>query len=254
VTRSPFRSLVAAAAITGCALSPARIVAQVAPVPTTTAVPWAAGEHLEYSVKWGFIPAGSARMDVLGTDTIRGRTAWRLRLNITGGALGADINDDYDSWLDVETLNSLRFLQNLDELGKKKQRDYAIFPDRAMFHQEGKPERASVSNPLDDAAFFYFLRTIDLEVGKEYSFNRYFDPDANPVIIRVLRKEKISVAGGKFETIVLQPIIKTSGLFSQKGEAKLWLTDDKRRMLVQLKTNFGPFSLGLYLRSFGGTQ
>ncbi len=221
---------------------------------TATAVPWTAGEHLEYNVKYGIFKAGSARMDVLGTDTIRGRNAWRLRLNITGGAWGVDIDDNYDSWLDVETLNSLRFLQNLDELGKKKKRDYSIFPDRAMFHQEGKPERPSVSNPLDDASFFYFLRTIDLEVGKEYSFNRYFDPDANPVIIRVLRKETINVDAGRFETVVIQPIIKTSGLFSQKGEAALWLTDDKRHMLVQLKTKFGIASLGLYLRSSSGTQ
>lgn len=249
--RLPLRAFIAAATIAASVLPLARINAQAAP--TAAVVPWATGEHLEYNVKYGFLKAGSARMDVLGTDTIRGRTAWRLRLNITGGTWGISIDDDYDSWLDVETLNSLRFLQNLDELGKTHKRDYAIFPERAMFHQEGKPERPSVTNPLDDAAFFYFLRTIDLVVGKEYSFNRYFDPDANPVIIRVLRKEKISVPAGNFETIVIQPIIKTSGLFSQKGEAKLWLTDDKRHMLVQLKTNFGPASLGLYLTSFSGT-
>lgn len=250
--RSLHRRVAAAAAIAACAWSPVCIGAQ--GHATATAVPWATGEHLEYNVKYGFVKAGSARMDVLGTDTIRGRSAWRLRLNIKGGTWGISIDDDYDSWLDVETLNSLRFVQTLDELGKTKKRDYAIFPERAMFHQEGKPERPSVSNPLDDAAFFYFLRTIDLEVGKEYSFDRYFDPDANPVIIRVLRKETVSVPAGKFETIVIQPIIKTSGLFSQKGEAKLWLTDDKRHMLVQLKTNFGPASLSLYLTSFSGTQ
>ena len=35
--------------------------------------PWVAGEYLEYSLKFGVIPAGSGRMQVLGRDTVRGR-------------------------------------------------------------------------------------------------------------------------------------------------------------------------------------
>ena len=94
----------------------------------------------------------------------------------------------------------------------------------------------SVADPLDDAAFMYFVRTIPLEVGKTYDFNRYFRPDRNPVQIRVLRKETIKVPAGTYQTIVIQPIIKSKGIFSEKGHAEMWLTDDSRRLLVQMKT------------------
>ena len=214
----------------------------------SASVPWASGEYLEYSVKFGMLTAGSGRMQVIGTDTIRGRTAWRLRFNVSGGVWPIRVNDSYDSWLDVETLNSLRFVQDLDEVGKRTHRDYRIDPERAVFQQMGKEEKASVSDPLDDAAFFYFVRTIPLVVGESYDFHRYFDPKANPVTIRVLRKARVRVPAGSFDAIVIQPIIKTSGLFGEGGEAEIWLSDDHRRILLQMKTRLSVGSLNLYLK------
>jgi hypothetical protein len=112
-----------------------------------------------------------------------------------------------------------------------------------------------VSEPLDDASFFFFVRSIPLEVGQEYSIPRYFDPKANPVLIRVLRKESVRVRAGRFDAIVIQPIIKTTGLFSEGGEAEIWLSDDNRRILLQMKTKLsGVTSLNLYLRSMRLTQ
>lgn len=211
-------------------------------------VPWAAGEYLEYTVKFSMISAGSGRMQVLGRDSIRGRNAWRLRFDFSGGFAFWRVNDAYDSWLDSETLFSLRFEQRLNELGNKKERVYEIFPERSMFRLNKEDEKPSVPDPLDDASFFYFVRTIPLEVGKSYDFNRYFDPKANPVTIRVLRKDTVEVPAGKFPAIVLQPMIKTSGIFSEGGQAEIWLSDDNRRILLQMHSKLKFGSINLYLR------
>ncbi len=230
------------------------LVAAFAPPPTLRAqnaatVPWATGEYLEYSLKFGPISAGTGRMMVVGTDTARGRQVWHLRFNISGGTFFYKVNDSYDSFLDRETLNSLRFQQSLSEGNRDRERTYEIYPDRKIYVEQGKPERPSVESPLDDASFFYFLRTVPLEVGKRYEFNRYYNPDANPVVIEVLRKEAgVSVPAGRFDTIVIRPIIKTSGIFSEGGRAEIWLSDDNRRMLVQMKTKLPFGSLNLYLR------
>lgn len=216
--------------------------------PVKTPVPWKTGEYLEYDVKFGPLTAGSGRMHVLGTDTIRGRTAWRLRFNVTGGVWPIRVNDSYDSWMDVETLNSLRFVQDLHEANRRTHRDYRIEPERAVYQQVGKEERESVRDPLDDAAFFYFVRTIPLVVGEKYDFHRYFDPRANPVTILVLRKDSVRVPAGRFAAIVIQPIIKTSGLFSENGSAEIWLSDDEHRILLQMKTKLSIGSLNLYLK------
>jgi hypothetical protein len=218
---------------------------------TAQRVPWATGEYLEYSLKVGAISAGSGRMQVLGRDTVRGRPTWHFRFDFSGGFLFARVNDAYDSWLDAETGHALRFDQNLLELGKRRRRIYEIFPDRKKFRLNSEEERESVADPLDDASFFYFIRTIPLEVGKSYDFNRYFDPRANPVTIRVLRREKVEVPAGKFDAIVIQPMIKTNGIFSEGGHAELWLSDDDRRILLQMKSKIPVAgSLNLYLRKF----
>ncbi|HVT38583.1 MAG TPA: DUF3108 domain-containing protein [Gemmatimonadaceae bacterium] len=228
-----------------------------APVPPadTPPVPWAKGEYLEYTLKVGFISAGSGRMRVVGQDTVRGRMAWRLSFNVTGGFLFAHVNDSYDSWMDVQTLNSLRFLQDISEAGYKRKRNYEIFPDRSTYSEGGKEEQKSVDNPLDDASFFFFVRQIPLEVDSQYTFNRYFNPNSNPVIIKVERKETITVPAGTFPAIVIQPVIKAGGLFGEGGHAEIWLSDDNRRMLLQMKTRVPVIgSLNLYLRKYRNTQ
>jgi hypothetical protein len=215
-----------------------------------TKVPWAAGEYLEYTVRLAGFRAGTGIMQVTGIDTIRGRNAWRLHFNIKGSApLGMyHVDDTYDSWMDVESLNSLRFEQNLYEGGKHKIRKYDIFPSHSMFRQEGKEERKSVPDPLDDASFFFFVRTLPLEVGKEYVFANYFDPNANPVVIKVVRRDTIDLPAGRFPAIVLQPTIKTNGLFSENGHAEIWLSDDEHRILLRMDTHFAFITLGLQLR------
>jgi uncharacterized protein DUF3108 len=221
------------------------------------AVPWTAGEYLEYTLKIGAIRAGSGRMQV-SVDTLRGRNAWRLHFNVTGGWLFVRIDDSYDSWMDVETLNSLRFIQDLSELGGHTVRRYEIFPDLGVFTKQdknGKEEKPTVENPLDDASFFFFVRSIPLVVGETYELPRYFDPKSNPVIVRVVRKDTVTVDAGKFPTIVLEPIIKTGGLFSKDGHAEIWLSDDNRRILVQMKTRIPVVgSLNLYLRKYQNVQ
>lgn len=212
-------------------------------------MPWAIGERLEYEVKYGPISAGSARMEVIGLDTVRGRLTWHLHFNVSGGIPWIyRLNDSYDSWMDVETLNSLRFVQKLSEGNRDRLRIYDIFPERGVFLEKGKEEKPTVAEPLDDASFFFFVRTIPLKAESTYEFNRYFDPKANPVTIIVLRREHVEVPAGRFDAVVVQPIIKTSGLFSQGGQAEIWLSDDNRRILLQMKTRTPIGSLNLYLR------
>jgi hypothetical protein len=216
-------------------------------------VPFGAGEHMEYDVKFGAIRVGNAHMEVVALDNLRGRLAWHTAFWVQGGNFLYRVNDVYESWMDAETLSSLRFVQELEEGGKDTERRYEIYPERAIFIQTSKKpatEEASVKQPLDDGSFLYFIRTIPLVVGQTYDFDRYFRPDRNPVRIRVLRKERVRVPAGTFDAIVVQPVIKTKGIFSENGHAEIWLTDDDRHIMLQLKSKLSFGSLNLYLKSY----
>jgi hypothetical protein len=234
------------------AVAVAPAAGQTAPVPNAVSVPFEVGEALTYDVRFGALKVGTGRMRVLDIESIRGFPSWHVRFSVSGGTFFYKVNDVYDSWMDVRTLSSLRYVQDLNQGSRDRQRTFEIFPERAIFREITRdgPERPSVSQPLDDGSFLYFLRTVPLEVGQTYSFDRYFRPDRNPVIIRVLRRERIRVPAGEFDALVVQPIIKTSGIFSEGGQAEIWLSDDNERIMLQMKTRLSFGSLNLYLRAF----
>lgn len=216
-------------------------------------VPFGVGERMEYEVRFGRLKVGNAHMEVVALEHLRGRPAWHTAFWVQGGNFLYRVNDVYESWIDAETLSSLRFVQELEEGGKNTTRKYDIFPERAVFIQTNKKEwkeEKSVSQPLDDGSFLYFIRTIPLVVGETYDFDRYFRPDRNPVRIKVLRKERVRVPAGTFNAIVIQPVIKTKGIFSENGHAEIWLSDDDRHVMIQLKSRLSFGSLNLYLKSY----
>ena len=214
--------------------------------------PFGVGEKLTFDVRFGPLKVGTSTMEVREITHIRGRAAYKTYFSVQGGTFFYKVNDVMQSWIDTETLSSLRFTQDLEEGSRHRERHFEIYPDRAVYVEasKGPQEHASVSQPLDDASFLYFIRTIPLEVGRTYEFNRYFRPDRNPVRVRVLRKERIVVPAGTFNAIVVRPTIKAKGIFAENGEAELWLSDDDRKMVLQLKSKMSFGSLNLFLRSF----
>ncbi|MDB4916740.1 MAG: hypothetical protein JWM95_4384 [Gemmatimonadetes bacterium] len=231
----------------------ANLCAQDAPE-SRVRVPFGVGERLEYDVKFGKLKVGSGSMEVADVQDIRGRETWHTIFSVKGGTFFYRVNDLYESWFDTRTGNSLKFRQDLNEGRRDVERIFNIFPDRGVFVENGDTAQVSVHNPLDDGSFLYFIRTIPLVVGETYTFERYFRPDRNPVTIKVARKERITVPAGEFDAIVLQPIIKTKGIFSENGHAELWLSDDANRIMLQMKSGLSFGSINLYLNSYRPAQ
>jgi hypothetical protein len=239
---------VAAQAVTQAGF-PLPIPAPPAPPAEAYPVPFAVGERLDYDVKFGFLHVGSGSMEVAGIDSVRGRAAWHTVFRVRGGTFFYHVDDRLESWLETRELVSLRHWQELNEGRRERERRFEIIPERGVFVETGKDEQPTVQAPLDDGSFLYFVRTIPLEVGATYTFDRYFRPDRNPVTIRVLRRERIKVPAGEFDAIVVQPIIKTKGIFSEGGRAEIWLSDDANRIMLQMRSKLSFGSLSLYLKS-----
>jgi hypothetical protein len=204
-------------------------------------------------VKLGIFSVGEGVMEVVGIDQIRGRPSYHLSWTIRGGIPLARVNDQCQSWIDIETLASRRFIQNIDEIRYERYRHFEIYPEegRWEFPDTGEGEEFTVPIPLDDISFVYYVRTLPLEVGDTLELELNFRQDRNPVTLQVLRRETIEVPAGTFDTIVIRPIIKTDGLFGEGGEAELYFTDDERRLLVRMESRVLRIgSLSLHLRNF----
>ena len=227
------------------------LLLQIAAVPPTKAVaqrdldgyPFAVGERFTYSAKLGVLSLGQGTVEVAGLDTIRGVESFLFRFTLTGGVVTYRLNDTLESWTGTRDFYSRRFVQRMDEGGKKRFKHYEIFPDSGVFHDIGKKVvRPSSAEPVDDTAFLYFVRITPLEVGRTYQFENYFRKDKNPVILRVEKRERMELPDGrKVDCLVIQPIIgEKGGLFTRQSDARVWLTDDARRLPVQIRTRF-PF-------------
>ncbi len=230
--------------------TPASPITENAP-PAPLVRPYGVGEKLVYDLAVGGAKVGTGSMSIIAGEAIEGHDTFHSIFDIKGGFLFFKVNDRLESWFEPASATSHRFYQRINEGNYHKERYFEIYPDSAKLHQRGFEQQESVHDPLDDASFFYFVRTVPLVIGETYTYNRYFRPEKNPVIVKVLRREKITVDAGTFNTIVLQPIIKSGGLFAEGGEALIWVTDDDRRLMVQLRAKMPVLrSLDLFLKSY----
>ena len=208
------------------------------------------GERLAYDLKFSAVRVGSGFMEAVSYESVRNVNALHVRFTVRGGTFFYKVNDLLESWIDTSRFVSLRHRQDLSEGTRDRERNFEFFPERRVFTLDGGAEQPGLAEPLDEGSFLYFVRRIPLEVGRTYEFNRYFRPDRNPVRIIVLRRERIKVPAGEFNAIVIQPIIKARGLFSEGGKAQVWLSDDSARVMLQMKSSLPIGSLNLYLREY----
>lgn len=211
--------------------------------------PFAVGEHFQYAAKLGMLKLGEASMQVVKIDTVRGTPSFLFRFRLSGGNFLFKIENVLESWTTVGDFKSLRYRNDNKENDRVRLTEYDIFPDSGFFRQRGKEaSEPTPEHPLDDAAILYFVRSTPLEVGRTYRFEKYFKSAKNPLLIRVLRREKMELPDGtSVDCLVLNPVIDDRGMFADRADARLWLTDDARRIPVQIRSrySFGTVTLRL---------
>lgn len=225
--------------------------------------PFAVGERAEYDVTFGPVRVGRASLEVEASEDIRGAPAYRLAFELEGGPIFYKIDDRTVSWLALDPYRSLRFEQVLREGGYRRHRRYELDQEAGTFDRQDWDEESgsyvtdeseqAVEMPalsLDEVAFLYLVRTLPLEIGHTYSFENYFEEDANPVIVEVLRRESVRLKGGRYETVVVRPIIKAGGMFGEDGQAEVFVADDASRAIVQMKVRMKVGAVNMYLREY----
>ncbi len=231
----------------GVAPAPGQPVA--AHVGNPAAYPFGVGERFVYNARLGFITLGQGAVEVLRREEYRGHDSFVFRFRLAAGNRFYRLDDQLESWTGVNDMISRRLRKTLDENGKVRVRDELIYPDSGFLREVGKSRtEPTVEEPLDDAAFIYWVRMLPLEVGRTYRFERYYKARRNPIVVEVLGREEQELPGGqKVQCIVLHPVIGSGNLMRAKNDARIWLTDDDRRIPVRIRTKqpFGTISLEL---------
>lgn len=113
--------------------------------------------------------------------------------------------------------------------------------NKAFFTKnDNPPQEFSVPSMVQDPlSTLYFLRTKDLAVGKSVYIDTFSGKKTHRVEVQIIRREKIETIFGKIDTILVKPILDNidfKGIFRHKGNISIWLTNDKKKLPVKMKT------------------
>jgi hypothetical protein len=215
-------------------------------------VPFGAGEKLVFSVQYGLVTAGEATLEVRNLAAIGGRTSYRIVSDARTNDFFSkffEVRDRYESYMDTTNLYSLRYEKHVRE-GKFKRDDIVDFDQvahRAVYKNRNVPIPPRTQDVL---SAMYYVRTLPLEVGQSISLANHTDGKNYPLIIKVLRRERVKVDAGEFDCVVVEPILRGPGVFTQQGRLSVWLTDDRRRLPVLMKSKVVIGSVAAVLKSY----
>jgi hypothetical protein len=215
------------------------------------------GEKLTFDVKYGFVKAGIAYMQVPRVKRIAGREVYQITFEVNSVPTFDwmyKVRDRYETYLDAEGLFPWRFEQHIRE-GKFSRDFSAFFDHRRLKAKTSEGEYAIPKYVNDIVSAFYFARTLDLskiKPGQKVRLYNFYKDKVYDLDVRYIGKERISVAAGTFDCIMLEPIIIEGGLFKTEGSIVIWLTDDVLRIPVKVKTKIIIGSIDAELTAYEG--
>lgn len=216
---------------------------QLPPVPAAD-LPFKHGEKLTYEISWSnILRAGTAVMEVREEPQTDGKRAYRLVSRASSAGIVSKfyrVSDTIESLIDGEGIYSLSF--HLDQRhGKRKKKR-----DMTFDHAKGtvsilsgeKQEVYSVPDDVQDAlSSLYYVRTRqDFIVGEPIVVNVHEDGKTWAVEVHTLGRETAKTPLGEFQTIKIKTYPRYDGVFQNKGEIYIWLTDDARKIPVLMKS------------------
>jgi hypothetical protein len=217
------------------------------------------GEVLEYRVHYGFIDAGTARLEIREEEKkIGGRKVYH--------AIGTGkshwtfdwffkVRDRYESYIDEEGIFPWIFIRRVDEGGYVIKQDYAFFQNKDTV-DNGAGKRFAVPHGIQDMfSAFYFGRTIDFSSAKEgdiFSIDAFIDDSVWTGKLKFIGTETVEIGLGKFNCLKFAPIVQKGRIFKKEEDLTLYITNDKNKIPILAEAKILVGSIKMELQNYSG--
>lgn len=214
------------------------------------------GEELSYTVRYGFITAGT------GSFFVRPQAVER------GGGVCYDVNfevrslkslewiyrvhDTYRTLIDTNGIYPVFFEQHNRE-GSYKRDYWAEFDHAKRIAKTSEGEFSIEPFTHDVVSALFYLRTQDLsglKKGDIVALKNFTDRQSYALNVRVLGRETVKVEAGTFRCIAIEPLVVEGGLFKSDGRIVVWFTDDARKIPVKVATKVVIGTIDVELTAF----
>jgi hypothetical protein len=224
--------------------------------------PHSPGERTAYSIDYLGMRMGTASIEVGEVDGAGQPVA--LEAHTTGVASALyDFKEKLQSRLDVETGLPLESVLDTHENGRPHHdtTEYRREEGKAVVIQRGKTtstDRIAIQpGTVDFVALVFLLRRAELSPGLRRTFSVLSGKDVHQVVVEVVGRETVNTRLGPFPAFKIRVPTGFTGKFSEKNPTFLWLSDDPRRVVVKITTDFSFGGAAANLTSYrpgsGGT-
>jgi hypothetical protein len=148
------------------------------------------------------------------------------------------VRDRYETYVDTSTLQTLKFIRNVNEGGHKIYQNVTF----------NKTANTALTNDgifkvppcvQDVVSSVFYARNIDfskLRPNDKIAFSMFLDNEVNEMYIRYLGKETIKTKFGKFNAIKFKPLLIKGTIFDGGEKMTVWVTDDENRIPVRIES------------------
>ena len=218
---------------------------------------FALGERLVYDVGYSFITAGEAVFSIPSVETMHGRECYQVLFTVNSTPTFSffyKVDDRYETILDKKGIFPWRFTQRIRE--GKYSNDFA-----AEFNQLNNiATTKGGSYPIppyvhDVVSAMFYVRTLDYSKcrpGEKILLQNFFKDTTYQLAVKFLGYQQISVDAGKFNCVLVEPLIMEGGLFKSDGRIIIWMTNDERKIPVKVSTKVVVGSIDAELREYSG--
>lgn len=215
------------------------------------------GEKLTFDIKYGFVTAGVAVMQIPDIRRISGREAYHVNFQVNT-VPSFDwifkVRDRYETFIDVQGLFPWRFEQHVREGGYS--RDFSAFFDQRKGKAKTTEGEYNIPKYVNDIlSAFYYARTLDysnMKINDKIHLHNFYKDKVYDLDVRYLGKETVEVPVGTFDCIIVEPLVQEGGLFKSEGNILVWLTDDNLKVPIKVKTKVVIGSIDADLTGYQG--
>lgn len=203
-------------------------------------------EKFSFDVEWRLIHAGTAVFEIEKSQA-------RLQLQ-SAGLVSAlfKVDDTYTVHYDDPFCATSSSLESLE--GKRHHQTNVTFDriqNKASFIERDLSSGAVVRSAQveipgcvhDVMGGLLSLRGMTLEPGQSAQVPMSDGRHSASVKVEAQQRETVKTPSGSFETIRYEPYLLNGVVYPRKGRALLWLTDDARKLPVQIQLRM-PFPVG----------
>ncbi|MEI7541728.1 MAG: DUF3108 domain-containing protein [bacterium] len=210
------------------------------------------GEKLTFGVKYFGVTAGIAVLEVKDIEKYNDRQVYHIDATARTAPFFEPfyrVKDVISTYMDVMGLFSWKYSKKLEE-GGYRNTTIMDFNHEQSFAVKNNGDKCDIVPFVQDVlSEFYYFRSVykgENEIKIDVSSD---ECKTYQIVVKKLRNEKVTTDAGEFDCIVVQPFLKYEGIFRQKGDIWIWLTNDKNLMPVIIKSQIAIGTIDVILQS-----